>query len=895
MKMKELALKPIMKIESEFVELALSTVFSKEFSFVFSQKSKDKAAERLRNQLNLICSDFDEKETVRILKESNSFYDAFPDLADVNSRTEAHARFCENFKNGKYPVLRKKMETAAGLFINNILKLAERIESNRSEIEKSLLHGNHFTEITDILFDERTKVYGSCHWTVIIETDMGKIVYKAHDCSLDYSFHQLNERYFSDCFRTPSVVSNGHDYGFCEFIVNKSASTLEETKKYYINLGSMAAVYTFVLGKDCHIDNLLACCEYPVPIDLEMVVAPIPEKTGGVKSDVAAREFSESVASLGILPKMEENKECSPLISTDDKNISAPVIDGIRQTVVPFSELFLKGYEKTFMYCLSIKKELINWCNGLKDVHVRLIMGKKELHAQISDYLNKYQALRSEESYAKAKKNALANLKTFFPEWISKECLEMEGINELPYFYYKFNETSLYGQSGKAEDSYYRTTALETVCRHISDMSEKHLFFNFEIIRHSFSECLIKEQGIKRFIERTLTPEQRLDRIFEKIKDSFIVSPSGNICIVGLKGGDSVCLLDIFASHGMCGIALFLAAYSSLCRDATKKENSQRLCLILLEKIDCQIQSLQGNTEVLENLSLLGEADGISGILKCALLIKKYTNDQAAEHLIKHIIDLINKFDAASIRYSDKFAGLSGLISVFCRFEELPDRKENVTRFADRLLELKNLRYKNVFLWDPILQKKLLSGAGHGMMGIGHALYKAYELTNKQEYKEAAFEAFAFETDIYNEKMQTWPDLRTDNSTNAFMHGFCSGAPGIGNLLVSLKSAEHEIPDYGKNLKRAINCCMTHKKMYRDHLCCGNSSVADFMINLFLTSGNEEYMEKARSLLLSDTEYAYLPETYRNTFSPELFFGASGVGYELLRLIAPEEIESVLI
>ena len=111
----------------------------------------------------------------------------------------------------------------------------------------------------------------------------------------------------------------------------------------------------------------------------------------------------------------------------------------------------------------------------------------------------------------------------------------------------------------------------------------------------------------------------------------------------------------------------------------------------------------------------------------------------------------------------------------------------------------------------------------------------------------------------------------------------------------SLKNSENDIPNYGKNLERAINSCMTHKTMYRDHLCCGNASVADFMINLFLISRNNEYLEKAKALLLPETEYAYFPETYRNTFSAGLLFGASGVGYELLRLIKPEEIESVLI
>lgn len=41
--------------------------------------------------------------------------------------------------------------------------------------------------------------------------------------------------------------------------------------------------------------------------------------------------------------------------------------------------------------------------------------------------------------------------------------------------------------------------------------------------------------------------------------------------------------------------------------------------------------------------------------------------------------------------------------------------------------------------------------------------------------------------------------------------------------------------------------------------------------------------------------YTFLPSGYVQTFDPSLFYGAAGVGYEMLRLAEPEKIESLLL
>ena len=88
---------------------------------------------------------------------------------------------------------------------------------------------------------------------------------------------------------------------------------------------------------------------------------------------------------------------------------------------------------------------------------------------------------------------------------------------------------------------------------------------------------------------------------------------------------------------------------------------------------------------------------------------------------------------------------------------------------------------------------------------------------------------------------------------------------------------------------------MSQGARYRDHICCGNGSSADFMVSLYNSTGKKEYLEKAKALMLSDREYAFLPDNHRNSFVAGFYFGASGVGYEILRILNPNFFPSALI
>ena len=127
------------------------------------------------------------------------------------------------------------------------------------------------------------------------------------------------------------------------------------------------------------------------------------------------------------------------------------------------------------------------------------------------------------------------------------------------------------------------------------------------------------------------------------------------------------------------------------------------------------------------------------------------------------------------------------------------------------------------------------------------------------------------------------------------MHGLCSGAPGIGLALLACRESGLGSAELDADLERAKRCCLGRRPLYRDHLCCGNSASVDFLLTL---PDGREHAGRLLAFMLERAEakggFNYLPEGARSAPAPELFYGAAGVGYELLRYALPGKLPSLL-
>jgi hypothetical protein len=137
------------------------------------------------------------------------------------------------------------------------------------------------------------------------------------------------------------------------------------------------------------------------------------------------------------------------------------------------------------------------------------------------------------------------------------------------------------------------------------------------------------------------------------------------------------------------------------------------------------------------------------------------------------------------------------------------------------------------------------------------------------------------------------------------MHGYCSGAPGIGIMMRRIRrilsasagkdTAGGKIYDLcGRCADKAEAANAEIPLLYRDHLCCGNSSVAEY----YLFSGDKERAGSVLNSMFIRKEktgtYMTDPYGYRSQKSVlSLFYGIAGCGYEMLRYAFPDKVLSL--
>ncbi|MCR5237228.1 MAG: hypothetical protein K6E34_08540 [Lachnospiraceae bacterium] len=120
------------------------------------------------------------------------------------------------------------------------------------------------------------------------------------------------------------------------------------------------------------------------------------------------------------------------------------------------------------------------------------------------------------------------------------------------------------------------------------------------------------------------------------------------------------------------------------------------------------------------------------------------------------------------------------------------------------------------------------------------------------------------------------------------MHGYCSGAPGIGMLCNGM-----DIQGTEKITALAAAAVDGRPLLFRDHLCCGNSAIVEY----YLTTGRRDeagrVLSGIRDRKMRAGSYRLMASGYKDIPIPTLLSGYSGIGYEMLRYAYTDKIYPV--
>jgi type 2 lantibiotic biosynthesis protein LanM len=203
-----------------------------------------------------------------------------------------------------YPVLARLLGQASTFHTDAAGELLTRFATDRATVVTTLFGGTdpgRLTEIRAGLGDTHRRGRGVA---VLTFAGGAKLVYKPRDLGAHERFAHavrwLNTVVSDLELRTAAAVTRD-GYGWVEFVPAAPLPDLAAADRFYRRHGGLLALLHALHAADMHFENVIACGDQPVPVDVETLFHPSLTAPDSAP-DPAARALSESVQRTGLLP-----------------------------------------------------------------------------------------------------------------------------------------------------------------------------------------------------------------------------------------------------------------------------------------------------------------------------------------------------------------------------------------------------------------------------------------------------------------------------------------------------------------------------------------------------------------------------------------------------------------
>lgn len=857
----------------------------------------------------------------------------------------------------EYPVLARRMGTVIEEYLEFVEEFYLRFTDKKEFLAKEFFGGKPVGriarlegEISDLHQD------GRCVLVLAFEDDR-KLVYKPRSLEIDVNWERFLKSFpeAAKHIKAPHAVDFGH-YGFVEHIKHEPCAGIEEVKAYFSNAGALMALLHALGGNDFHRENIIAAGPLPVIIDTETLMIPVarPFEQGGkdkeedrpAKPETLAEMLESSINGLGMLPlnRASEGKgfdDFGALTGTDDKCDNLPVFDGKKCSAARFSDQVEEGFRQMYRQILNNRERLLKGSDGIRlfaGCKFRMLIRTSQVYANVIQHIHRSMFLKDGFEYSlqtermvnaflyTAKEEIIPGLLKVFKS--EKAALENGNI---PIFYSEPGGEGILDHRELLYPNYFSRNALEKAEDSLRNMDEAGLAIQLQIIKRSLAAAELGDihtaaavNGQKKPDERPKKPVtseeliREAETIFRDVMDDRIKAPNGDYSWLTAQydiklGGSSMGLMSPALYDGMLGIAVFAGALYRVTGNPVYKETADYCADKISEVMEEMIPVLE------RYQAPLGYGSGVGGYLAGLELTAEYTGSEKAAETAEKLLSNISENCIKNDGWLDVLGGVSGLAMVLARRKNLSDQGRQVLEWCGNHLLAKRIgaEKEGYRVWESKHGSRPLTGLGHGAAGVALALTGIWKATGNNEYLDAAKEAVAYENSVFDQVHCNWPDFRTkgggsdlpkpgESAGLKFMMGYCSGAPGVGLSRLGMLTAvpgdagftEILLDDIG----RADRFIRDYTVEIRDHICCGRTAGIDFLIEKSIRLGDPEAMELAKGrmgMLLDEKEqrkrYCLIGSDGKFLSNITLFQGTAGIGYEMLRLAAPETIHTILI
>ena len=673
----------------------------------------------------------------------------------------------------------------------------------------------------------------------IVETDVGRVVYKPRRSELDQAFDAVL-RWFNSTdplysLRPVRCVARA-EHGWFEFVDGDAGTDVDGADRYAWRLGALTALLHFLRATDFHYENIVAVGDHPVAVDLEALLHIDKEAASAGNAMVrnVANEFlTSSVYSIGVLPTklvatvdgQAVMTDISAIGATGDQKgiIAVPLVHGDgtdevhmesgvpdmpsrpnsplgadeRFNLVEREDQFTAGFATAFASVMSRKSEWLRdggLLDGFLETRSRFIARPTALYGKvlIDSYHPDFMRDALDRTMCLGKVLGGYVGRADRTDMIRAEIADLT-VGDIPFFEVRASDGAVLHGADDREVGQREFAPLAAVRAFVEESSLSDLDPQLRVIRYTFASARIREgdqpsspQLAAEFTE-TVTPQAKRSAaadVADTIIDISVTDGTQRgwfgLGFVSERWWNLAALgADLYA--GTSGIALALASIGEFHAPA------KQVAVELFEQLAGTARAIStvAQTEAVpqKRAGLDAGAFGLVSGLVYALShgAVRYGNDewrQAADELIPALRMLVEEDT-----YHDVVAGNAGAILSLLSLTDAggsAEALELAQSCAVHLLSSATTDGESIS-WPSAFNVSPLVGLSHGAAGVALALSRLREHIGDPEgaLMRTIEGALAFERMHHDPSTGDWADLRDESVGSPFqMRAWCHGSPG---------------------------------------------------------------------------------------------------------------------
>ncbi len=817
-----------------------------------------------------------------------------------NSSKSKYIEFVQNLLNDgllsffqEYSVVARLAATVTDFWVEAVGEFLHRLASDWEKIQQSFQKDRELGQVVAVeasLSDPHNR--GRSVFIVKFASNL-KLVYKPKNLGLEQAYFEfiswINQQGATLPLKVLNIL-NCSTYGWIEFVEALPCKNQQAVKSYYQRAGMLLCITYALRGTDFHYENLIACEEQPILIDLETLFHHDfqIQKEDNRAISLAQKELRNSVTATALLPGaylpvgqtgelvldicglgniVEQQITMSVLkwnyINTDSmmmvveketeilantKN-NQPFGKGVDTLLSHHSEELIAGFQQMYRFLMQRKEALLAIHEPLATFacqKVRLVLRNTSLYISILSNSLHYKCLRD----GVERSIELDILSRSFLASEDKDPLwpilvaEKQAIEQLdiPYISSYSNSNDIILNSETTIEKFFKGSSYDSVVSRIQELSEENLAGQISLIKSSLYSYLTDEHPDESTLQNsemrlnTVVPLeeeailQQAIAIAQELQHRAIRGSENDVAWIGIR---YVFELKRFQLRPL-GFSLYdgccgISLFLAALANVTDKPEFGELALGSLHYLREIVyeKDPQVQKTLTENMGI-GGARGLASIVYAFVRIADLLGDTRLIEDAKHIASWMTVDKTTANQAPGLIHGAAGVIlSLLALY--------NATKKRETLVQ--------AMTWGQhLLDTRVTTSAGHqlwtnsdgepligfseGIAGIAYALVQLYAVTKDSVFLCAAQQAVHYEQSSFSLRGDF---LNSKKDTLSSINSWCSGLAGM--ILARLGGLAILDPnEIRQELEIDLQQMLQSELQVLDNLCCGNLGYIDALL-----------------------------------------------------------------